>query len=272
MSETLPSLPPGGPAHPLSSPTGSMPTASSSASLPDPTDTPASQITLKGWDRAKVDARDIAMVEKSLALRAHVLDVSSRQLAASLDIDKKAAVRLATVDLFVEKAQRVLTRRAHALYFSGFVCSLFAVAMLATAIWIAFERSGNTGSNPLSTERLVLTIFQTLALGAFIYVTVKWFIQLARSFFHEALNLYERRHALRFGRMWMYMSGDDPDLDTLTMAFEWNRTSVKSFLDIDATKVTRTLFHEVTDAIAKVPSETAQAVAAVVKKSPPGAP
>jgi len=71
-------------------------------------------------------------------------------------------------------------------------------------------------------------------------VAVKYMIALARSFFHESVTLLSRRHALRFGRMYLYLNPKDSALENLLPAFDWNRGGDSSFLDIKPGEIGQT--------------------------------
>jgi hypothetical protein len=69
--------------------------------------------------------------------------------------------------------------------------------------------------------------------GAFI-AAAGFLIYLSRSCFHEATILYNRRHALRFGRLFVYlkMSGELFDLKELETAFKWTDEYSTAFKEL----------------------------------------
>jgi len=179
-------------------------------------------------------------------------------------LDADSTFRLASADLFVEKVQTVLTRRARTMFIAGTVTSLLATGLLAMiAIYIALHtlKSGES----LSDNQLILRITQAISLGAFVIVAVRYLISLARSFFHEAVALLSRRHSIRFGRLFLYLNPTQTNLDALIKAFDWNRGGDSSFLDIRPNELTETPWA----IIAKQLGEIANAVSSSKPKKKP---
>ncbi len=155
------------------------------------------------------------------------------------DGDDDALFRLAAVDLFVEKAQAVLTARARRMSRAGALSSLVAVAALTgLSGYIAIQAA--QPAEQISQNELILHVVSAISLGAIVLVAVKYLIALARSFFHESVTLLSRRHALRFGRMYLYLNPGDVELQHLLDAFDWNRGGESSFLDIKPGEIGQT--------------------------------
>lgn len=205
-----------------------------------------------------VHDRSLFTVESTLRDRTYILAHATDALQL-LRYDEPTAKRLAAADLFVEKAQAALTQRSRKLYWSGAAITFAAVILLGGAIAFAFSRliAPHDANTKLGTQDLILAVFQALAFSAFIFVAVKYLIALSRSFFHEATHLLERRHALRFGRLWLYQNPKVPNIDDMMKAFNWNKETTSAFLDIRPEVMTRTIFNDVIDALAKLPTETA---------------
>jgi hypothetical protein len=190
---------------------------------------------------------DFDHIEALLEKRNHTLRESLENLTvefgrAGPKIGPDALFRLAAVDLFVEKAQSVLSARARRMSRAGFIASFTAVlslALLAGYIAIHANAQPRDGKDLLLNE-LILRIVTAISLGAVVLVAVKYLISLARSFFHESVTLLSRRHALRFGRMYVYLHDGDIDLKELRKAFDWNRGGDSSFLDIKADEIGKT--------------------------------
>jgi hypothetical protein len=110
---------------------------------------------------------------------------------------------------------------------------------------------------------LILHIVSAISLGAIVLVAVKYMVALARSFFHESVTLLSRRHALRFGRMYLYLNQEDVELGHLREAFDWNIGGDSSFLDIKPGEIGQTpysvLAKGLADAIEKAITETQSA-------------
>lgn len=223
----------------------------------------------------KDDINDLRAVIGVLPLRHQALIDAIRRFQETdeeLNFDvltPKQQFNLATIDIFVEKAQFVLTRRSNRLFNLGALSISGVIVLLIGTYVIAFQISSVT-YNDISTNLLILKIFQSIALSAYIYVTVKYLIALGRSFLHEASVLRERRHALRFGRLYAYLKKGDITLKELQTSFDWNRTTNTSFLDVNPSTITETLLHKVADAVIKAPTETIKIIAEQIAKTTKG--
>lgn len=204
---------------------------------------------------------ELDRIADALHARADTLASSMNHLALRLPSDHSIAnqqdvlLRLAVVDLFVEKAQAVLSARARRMMIAGAIASTVAVlALSALGIYIAFPTTETP--TDLSTNSLILRVVAAISLGAIVLVAVKYLIALARSFFHEGVTLLSRRHSLRFGRMYIYLNPDKMDLDQMLRAFDWNRGGESSFLDIRPDEIGRTpystLAASIGDAVSRV--------------------
>ena len=193
----------------------------------------------------------------------------------SLELQPEELFFLASTDLFVEKAQLALTQRGELLIWAGIGSVIMAILLLTFGFWAAFLPN-NIISSVLSywkipvdefpkdaTTKLGLYIFKAIASSAYIYVSVKIFISLARSFFNEGLSLFERRHALRFGRLYLYLKRGKVSEKWLTEFFQWNKETKTSFLDMKPEVLTETLLHKLVGVfsdLGKLPPEIWKAV------------
>ncbi len=186
------------------------------------------------WNGGALDD-DFFRIAETLDLRTETLVHAMVQLddaaPGMFDDRRHELFRLATVDLFVEKAQAVLTARARRMSRAGLLSSSVAVVMLGLLAWYVAD-NGRDRLPDLGRNELILRIVSAIGLAAIVLVAVKYLVALARSFFHESLTLLSRRHALRFGRMYLYLNPSDVQLDNLLEAFDWNRGGDSSFLDI----------------------------------------
>lgn len=178
---------------------------------------------------------------RSAALASAVSRIKGALVAEYPDADQRdlIAFRLATVDLFVEKAQRVLTKRARRMMFFGSAAALMALASVWGLVMLIYDISRHQQGGQ-TTNDAVVHIVGSIGLSGVALVSVKWMVALARSYFHENVTLLARRHALRFGRMYVYLNPDDTDIDHLLKAFDWNRGGSSSFLGISVGEVTQT--------------------------------
>lgn len=182
-----------------------------------------------------------------LEARSSLIDLE-RKTAQILDVETTALLenpvalsRLAVTDLFVEKAQRVLTRRATVMRRAGQMCFAVALVVLSFAAYLAWEATSRPVSDP-TTNELILLIARALILGGYLIIALRMTIALGRSFLHEATALLNRRHAMRLGRMVAHrLPFENLLVDDLAAAFDWNMDSDSSFRDIDPNKVTETL-------------------------------
>ena len=183
--------------------------------------------------------------KRNRTLETAMADLTKAFGTAGTTMDAKVVFQLAAVDLFVEKAQAVLTARARRMSRAGLAASSVAVAALTSLSFYIVTHAGEMadGQN-LDLNTLILRIVTAISLGAVVLVAVKYLISLARSFFHESVTLLSRRHALRFGRMYLYLNASDSageiDLKELRKAFDWNRGGDSSFLDIKPEEIGKT--------------------------------
>lgn len=209
------------------------------------------------------DWNDLEAVTELLPLRDEALRVASDGLRAVYpDLRADQVFALASTDLFVEKAQRVLTRRYRTLFAMGVVVTSLTLLILGLAVYLATAQLGHPVDPEVrgSNQALALRIFHATAFTAFLLVAVKLLVAMSRSFFHEALSLVERRHALRFGRLYVYLKKGEVEDEWLEEAFQWNKESRTSFLDMKPEVVAETLLHRIVEAFGKLPPETIKAL------------
>jgi len=167
--------------------------------------------------------------------------------------------RMAATDLFVEKAQHILTLRSSDYRIYGMLCFLLATITLSSSIaflgYLTYENALPPGIENVkkdavdtSWQILILIIFKATAFGGFVLVLVKIFFSLGKSFMHEYLLLRSRRHALRFGRLYVYLNkGKEIKESDLIEAFQWNREATTSFSNLDVGKISETLLAKYAD-------------------------
>jgi hypothetical protein len=175
--------------------------------------------------------------------------------------DAEVRYLLASLDKFVDEAQGVLTQRAGVYHTFGAVSFVGAIAVLHIAgalAWATFRGiTMDLGDNP--TQFIILRIFAALAVATAIYAIVKSLISFGKSFFHEATRLLDRRHALRFGRLYMYLKRENFDFNELEGAFQWHRESQTIFQEISEGQITESLLNQILRTI----SSTAETVTKV---------
>lgn len=208
------------------------------------------------------DAENLEAVSGILPLRTKVLTKAAADLkAVGTELTPSELFALASTDMFVEKAQLALTRRSDRLYRAGTISITATFGILISAAIFLFIQISRPIDSKISNNELILRVFQATALSAYVLVAVKYLVALARSFFHESSSLRERRHALRFGRMYVYLQKGRVSLEELQGAFQWNKESTTSFLDMNPGEIAETLLHRIVEALRKTPTETVKVLA-----------
>lgn len=100
-------------------------------------------------------------------------------------------------------------------------------------------------------------LLRALSFGGFVLAAVYFLASLSRAFFHESTVLYNRRHALRFGRLAVYLEDGSPDRDILERIFRWNEEFSSAFKDIKPEAMRDVGIGK----LASLPPETLKAVA-----------
>ncbi|MCX6279346.1 MAG: hypothetical protein NT004_14810 [Bacteroidetes bacterium] len=198
---------------------------------------------------------------------------------------------LAATDVFVEKASKIITRRAKWLIGSGGVVTAIIAGILC---WIGIyikttnfaediynykisyvvelKKNGFVKSNynnsdylsvkdalskPIEIDGLTFTLlmFKKISLGAFFIGVAVLLAYIVRALFHEGFTLYSKRHSLRFGRLYVYLKHGNIDFSELQEAFQWNKEFPTAFRDIKPDLLSKTIlsiFPEITKNLAEV--------------------
>jgi hypothetical protein len=85
-----------------------------------------------------------------------------------------------------------------------------------------------------------LEILRILSFSGLLLIIVKLLFALGKAAMHEGVKNFERRHAMRFGRLYIELRGKDWNFEELKEAFQWNRESSSAFRDIDLKHVSDT--------------------------------
>ena len=136
---------------------------------------------------------------------------------------------MAAADLFVEKAQVHLTQRADLYSLAGAMFAIMSLAIIAFMIFLAaFYADIGTYFTQDSWKLVILIILKAAALAGFAGAAIYFCASLSRAFFHEATTLYNRRHALRFGRMFVYLKFgvSKTDRENVVKFFAISRASI----------------------------------------------
>ena len=119
---------------------------------------------------SRIDQKDLDNVVEILPLRELALEEAInglkrlKTLLRDFNLTNEQLFALASTDVFVEKAQRVLTRRARNLYVSGIITTALTFIVLGVAIFFVYLQI--TADVPqavtTSTQLLILKIFDFL--------------------------------------------------------------------------------------------------------------
>jgi len=196
--------------------------------------------------------------------------------------------QLATIDVFVEKAQYFLTTRinqnerlAH-----GTTVATLAVMLVAIIFGLSvFDLSPffqsfvhvpdppavnvannqNSGSKSTDWETLLFVFLGNTTLLGLLLGIAYFFASLTRAFLHEATILKNRRHSVRLGRLVLHMkvsSARSPEhlaeiiaalnINDLEQAFGWNLDTSTAFKDINPEAMTTSLTGQLLASLKKV--------------------
>ena len=138
------------------------------------------------------------------------------------------------------------------------ITSAITLALLMLSAWYVFDKNledffkGNT-KDSISVS---LWIVKSSTAGALIGAAAYFLITLSRALLHEATVLYARRHALRFGRLFVYLKNGDVDFEQLEDAFKWNTEFTTAFKDIQPDKISKTPLQK----ILELPTDVLKAI------------
>ncbi|MCX6232928.1 MAG: hypothetical protein NTZ33_15470 [Bacteroidetes bacterium] len=168
---------------------------------------------------------------------------------------------LAATDIFVEKAQRLLTKRGRMLITTGIILSIVLVVFLLGVTWYYYLNHNDSEITALNLNgySLTLIVLKKLTIASIILALGYFLIAITRALFHEGLTLFSRRHALRFGRLYVYIKKGKVDYKELEDAFKWNQEFSTAFKDIQPDKMTKTIIHRVIDIIPEVVNKSIEA-------------
>jgi hypothetical protein len=223
-------------------------------------------------------------IQNGLELRYSLLEFATRRLSASIantglmDADKTSARassipplcvwQLATIDVFVEKAQHFLTERADRQQCYGVIAMLVTFLTMVFAIFLAFIHYffGETPTKlaPDEYPKIIpfLHFLEFLTVLAPIFGIAYFSTSLARAFFHEATILRNRRHSVRLGRLLLHLKVSSArsadglakiieglDITEVERSFGWNLETSTAFKDINPESMTTGLIPQLIAAV-----------------------
>jgi len=224
------------------------------------------------WDRALNDLHQRrSAYRKILTSKSSAPDDYSIPDEPTGEREGIGARELGAIDLFVEKAQLVLTQRGNDHRWLGAYMSWLVFVILLAAIVALLWLIDHRLEQP-TWEEVVVRIASTASVAGILLGAAFFMGSLARAHMHEATTLYNRRHAVRLGRLYLYLkflSGEEWLLtnakEKLTVtdmerAFGGIVETSTAFKDIKAEILTSTWLGQLTQAIARTgrpfPSES----------------
>jgi hypothetical protein len=173
-------------------------------------------------------------------------------------------LKLAAVDLFVEKVQQVLSWRGRTLAGVAVLCAWVTLTSLVAGAYVLNRRPHYV---PMSVADATVHIAEATARGAFLVAIPAFFIYLTRTLLHESSVQFNRRHAIRFGRLFVYLSGDPINIQDLDKAFNWSGEYESAFKAIkhDGPQGLTGLAGKLADTAANI-AESAAKIAATANK------
>lgn len=202
---------------------------------------------------------------KDVSERHKLLIESETRLLSKFD--KANNLSLAATDVFVEKAQIALTRRARIMAITGITIGIVGVFVLVLAAsYIAVTDVLFDMSEEYDKFTFTIKILKATTFSAFITGAVVLLMGMSKSLLHEAMVLYNRRHSLRFGRLYIYTQGGNVDLDKLSEAFQWNSEYASAFNSINTDGVSKSLFNKLLETPVDSVNALANILSALNKK------
>ena len=136
---------------------------------------------------------------------------------------------MAVADLFVEKALAYLEKDANIYRKNGQIAValsiLFSMIGFFLAVYIFFDQKEI--KNELFYYLTILIRGFTL-FGMNVLVVVIGF-KYGKALLDQAERLFDRRHALRQGRLFIHLNGGQMNIDELDKAFQWNSMKENAF-------------------------------------------
>ena len=152
---------------------------------------------------------------------------------------------LVATDVFVEKAQHTLSARARYLVIYGRRCAYASVSFMFLAICylIYVDVYQPLAKDSFDTYTFFIKLVRVSTISGFFLAIVFFLMWLSKSLLHEAMVLYNRRHSLRFGRLYIYSQQGYVKLNEMAEAFQWNAEYLSAFHDMKPEGFFKTILH-----------------------------
>jgi hypothetical protein len=195
-------------------------------------------------------------------------------IAAARDLQDNGLsnpMKLAATDVFVEKAQSFLTKRGLYLYCFGAFTTVLAVVLMAYAGNHLYSKPvsdilevSDPGAH-VTRSFLAIALLKSITAGGFIAGIVYFLVSLSRAFFHEGTVLFNRRHSLRFGRLFVYLMSDRMTREDLEVVFNWNAEVATAFRDIHPENIAKSPLIKMVETLTSSLTESARALQEINK-------
>lgn len=197
------------------------------------------------------------------------------------------ALTLAATDVFVEKAQKRITKRAKLFFVLGFLSVAFFVLILwiptyymlhmtvpqmigidqADGLYVLFKKDTSdflsqspaapVVAPPEAIDSLAkvngyvfgLVVLKSIAIAGLVAALAYFLASLGKSFFHEGIVLMNRRHSMRFGRLMMYIYKGDMTNEKVDEVFKWNYDFDTSFRSLDVKALSGTFWGKLAEVV-----------------------
>lgn len=171
-------------------------------------------------------------IDKEIAFR-HVLISNAVARLSNYTTDKVELLNLAATDVFVEKAQHRLTTRAKKfMWWGGITGGVAVLTLLCAASLLLATPPDKLLGGKTDVYHLIAAVIRAISIGGFVGGAVYFLGGLSSALIHEAVVLLNRRHALRFGRLSVYLQGGKVDPAMLHDLFRWNDEFSSAFKTI----------------------------------------
>lgn len=151
------------------------------------------------------------------------------------------AYKLATTDVFVEKAIAFLEVDSDKYRFRGTLSFIVASIVIVIGIVISFvqvhpelfEQYKDVQKHaPANWLEFTVSFSKSFTFYGLLILLVVGLWRLGRAMLDQAERLKERRHALRQGRLYVHLNDGELNPDELDKAFAWNKSGGNAFGDI----------------------------------------
>ncbi|POS02896.1 hypothetical protein Q361_102210 [Flavobacterium croceum DSM 17960] len=213
-------------------------------------------------------------ISNELNKRNEVLDEMLKKNDANSFLKEKSLIYSVT-EVFVEKAQEKLTKRANVLKRYTIVSVLLTIILILLFLFylifkdyiehyiyeVLYEKCDyftyTKEKNEINAYTFTLQVLKLLSIGGLFGGLIYYLSRFSFIFYKEMTSLYNTRHDLRFGRLYIYLSKKDEfELKELVDAFHWSRNDLTNENGLELNSPINTM----TDGIEKIIKASAELV------------